>query len=197
MSTPPITPAPQAPLLAAPGPAPRKKSGRGCAIALAVVGGLALLSAVALGIGVYAFAQSKEGKAVFGTIGDFTELASEAQNAPGTKEVRALGCDQAMAMDLEKMQRIVADRFDGGASTTSTASVMVICQVGIFDRNTPSCDAVARAYLSGAPQPSRGFTVNVQRGTSGRQPLCSTLYDPDGTKVKDLARGSALPLGGK
>jgi hypothetical protein len=193
MSVPPFPPSP-AP---APAPAvPRKKSGNGCVIALAIVGGLGLLAVVGIGVAVYAFAHSKEGKAVLGTIGDMTQIMSEAQNAPGTKEVRALGCDQAMAVDFEKMERMLADRFDAGSSK-SAFSMMVICQVGMFDKSPPTCDAVARAYLGAAPEPARGFTVTVQRGNNSRQAVCSTLYDPTGARVKDLAPGSTPTLGGK
>jgi hypothetical protein len=182
----------------APAPvAPKKKSGNGCVLALAIVGGLGLLAFIGIGVAVYVFAHSKEGKAVLGTIGDMTEIMSEAQNAPGTKEVRALGCDQAMAVDFEKMERVISERFDAGGSKTSAFSMMVICQVGVFDKSPPTCDAVARAYLSAAPEPARGFTVTVQRGNNSKQAVCSTLYDPKGARVKDMAPGSTPTVGGK
>src|SRR5580658_5227949 len=90
-----------------PRPAPPKKSNRGCFVALAIVGGIGLVLVAVVAIVVYRFANSKEGKMVLGTIGDMAELVTEAQHAPGTKEVTALGCDTAMAMDMDKMQSIM------------------------------------------------------------------------------------------
>jgi hypothetical protein len=179
-----------------PRPVPPKKSNRGCLIALAIVGGVGFALVLVVGFGIYHFANSKEGKMVFGTIGDVAELAAEAQHAPGTKEVAALGCDTAMAMDMDKMQRIMHDRLDASASAPSSFSRMVICQVGVFAKSPPSCDDVARTYVSAAGPPARGFAVNVQRSGGGSKVLCSTLYDSAGTKVKDLAPGSTPAVPG-
>jgi hypothetical protein len=175
---------------------PRKKSGRGCLIALAIVGGAGVLVVALVAFAIYRFASSKEGKAVLGAIGDMAQLAQEAQNAPGAKEVRALGCDQAMAMDVDRMQQILDERLDAAPSKPSSFSMMVVCQVGVFAKSPPSCDDVARAYLSAAPKPARGFAANVQRNGGGNHPLCSVLYDPDGVKVKDLAPGSTPAVPG-
>jgi hypothetical protein len=171
-------------------PPPPKKSNRGCFIALAIVGGVGLVLLVAAGIGLYAFAHSKTGETVFGTIGDMAGLVTEAQHAKGTKEMAAMGCDQPMVMDMDKMQRIMHDRFDASAATSPHFSTLVICQVGVFAQKPPTCDDVAHTYVVAAGPPARGFAVNVQRGGGRGNALCSTLYDPDGTKVKDLAPGS-------
>ncbi len=80
-----------------------KKSGNGCLLALAIVAGLALLVVGVAGFVIYRAANSREGKAILGAIGGMTRTVAEAQAAPGAAEVRALGCDQAMVIDLEKM----------------------------------------------------------------------------------------------
>src|SRR5580704_7598776 len=85
---------------------PRKKSGNGCIIALAVVGGLVGLTVLIAAIGLWRFAGSKEGKAVFGAIGEGARILAEAQAAPGAAEVRALGCQQAMVIDMERMSKL-------------------------------------------------------------------------------------------
>ena len=159
------------------------------------MGGAALLLAAGVGFGVYRFAHSEQGKNVFGTIGDMAELGIEAQHAPGTKEVAALGCDTAMAMDMDKVQRIMHERFDASAAVSSKFSIMVVCQVGMFGK-PPSCEDVARTYVDAAGPPARGFVVNVQRGSGRANAVCSTLYDPSGTKVKDLSPGSTPTLPG-
>jgi hypothetical protein len=179
-----------------PRPLPPKRSNRGCLIALAIVGGVGFVVVAVAAFGIYRFAGSKEGKMVFGTIGDMAELAAEAQHAPGTKEVAALGCDTAMAMDMDKMQSIMHDRFDASATAPSKFSMLVICQVGMFAKSPPSCDDVARTYVGAAGPPARGFAVNVQKGGGRANTLCSTLYDSAGTKVKDLAPGSTPAVPG-
>jgi len=165
-----------------------KKSDRGCLIALAIVGGLMALVVGVAAIGIYSFSKSPQGKAVFGAIGDMSEIITEAQKAPGTKEVRGLGCSQAMAMDVDKLTKIMA-RFDAGGGPPPQFSKMVVCQVGLLG-TPPTCDAVARTYVDAAGPPDRGFAVSVQKGTGKAQTVCSTLYEPDGTKVRDLAPGS-------
>jgi len=170
-----------------------KKSDKGCLIALASVGGVVFLIVVVAAFGIYRFSQSSTGKAVFGAIGDMTELVNEAQNAPGTKEVRGLGCTQAMAMDVDKMTRIM-ERFDAGGGPPAKFSKMVVCQVGVLG-TPPTCDAVAHTYLAAAGPPDRGFAVSVTKGTGKASTVCSVLYEPDGTEVGDLAPGStpAIP----
>jgi hypothetical protein len=159
------------------------------------VGGIGLLVVTVAGIGIYKFASSKEGKMVFGTIGDMAQLAAEAQHAPGTKEVAALGCDTAMAMDMDRMQRILQERLDASSGPSSKFSMMVVCQVGMFGK-APTCDDVAHTYVAAAGPPARGFAVNVQRGGGRANTLCSTLYDPSGVKVRDLAPGSTPTVPG-
>lgn len=173
-----------------PGPAPKKKkSSNGCLIALAIVGGLVVAFVAVAGFGIYRFANTKEGKMVFGAIGDATRLAAEAQNAPGAKEVRALGCDQAMAFDMEKMGKLM-DRFDASAPPSGT--VMVVCQMNVFGGKEPSCNDVAHTYLAAAGPPARELLVAVRR--QGGHNACSGVYDPKGTKIRDLPMGAGSHL---
>lgn len=163
----------------------RKKSGNGCVIALLVVASIILVGSAAIAFGIYKVATSKEGKAVLGVMGE----AVEAQNAPGTEEVRALGCDQAMAMDIDKLGKMF-QALDAGAPPRDVFSTMVICQVGVFDKaKAPSCDDVARVYRP-AGHPKRPFMVMVQ--TQGdRKASCTAVYDVDGHKISDVDAGAA------
>jgi hypothetical protein len=173
---------------------PQKKSDKGCLIALAVTGGVIALVVGVGAFGIYRFSQSKEGKMVFGAIGDMTKFIAEAQNAPGTKELRGMGCGTAMAMDVDEMNRIF-EHFDASIPPSKEFSMMVVCQA---NRGTPpTCDDVARTYVAAAGPPARGFAVDVTRGGGRSGTVCSTLYDPDGTRVRDLAPGSTptVPTG--
>jgi len=173
-------------------PAP-KKSGNGCIIALAVVGGLVLLTVATVAFGIYRFAGSKEGKAVFGMLGDMTKLMAEAQSAPGAEEVRALGSDQAMVLDMEKMGSVF-EHLDAGVPKGGW-SVMVMCQVGVLG-TPPRCDDVARTYVGAAKAPPAGLAVTVTHAAS-QAGACSALYDAKGTRLRDLAPGSTPRFPGK
>jgi hypothetical protein len=176
-----------------PGPAPAKKSGNGCLIVLAVIGGLVLVVVAVISFGVYRFASSKEGKAVFGVLGDMTKVMAEAQSAPGAAEVRALGCDQAMVMDFEKMGSLF-ELLDASAPSNDL-SVMIVCQVGVMHAGTvPKCDDIAHTYVRAVKTPPRAFAVTVNHGSGTTAQACSAQYDPRGTKVRDLAPGSTPRL---
>ena len=169
----------------APPPA-KKKSGSGCLIALAIVGGLAVLVMAVVGFGVWRFASSKEGKAIIGAVGEGAKIIAEAQSAPGAAEVRKLGCDQALVLDIERMAKLF-EHFDASAPHGSY-STMVICQVGVLHSDAPSCDQVASTYRAAVPA-ARPFAATVTR-SGGHGEICSSLYDAKGNKVKDLPRGS-------
>jgi hypothetical protein len=174
---------------------PPRRSNRGCVIALAVVGGVGTLVVGGAAFGIYRFAHSEQGKMLVGTVGDVAGLALDAQHAPGAKEVAALGCDSAMAMDMDRMQRILHERMDASASPPAAFSVMVVCQVGMFGK-APACEDVARTYLAAAGPPARGFVVSVQRGAGRARPICAALYDSGGTLVKDMSAAGAPAIPG-
>jgi hypothetical protein len=174
-----------------------KKSGNGCLIALAVAGGLAVLLVGVAAFGVYHFANTREGKAIFGTIGGMTRLMARAAAAPGTAELRASGCDVALAIDMQEMTKLLEalSEPDAAAPAISDLGMMVVCQVR--SGTAPTCDAVAQTYLAAAGPPREGLVVMVNRGQGSSATLCQTLYDPSGRKVRDVAEGSTprLPMG--
>jgi hypothetical protein len=173
---------------------PNKKSSNGCLIALAVVGGLFVLVLALAGLGIWRLASTKEGKAMFGAIGEATKAAAEAQSAPGTAQVRALGCDQAMVLDMSRVSKIF-EQLDASASQTSDVSVLVVCQVGAVSSGAPSCDEVARVYRDAIGASARPFAANVKRPGRGGE-ICSSVYGADGRKIRDLPPGSTPSLAG-
>jgi hypothetical protein len=162
---------------------PRKKSGSGCLIALAIVGGLVMLVVAVGAFGLYRLSQTKEGKMIFGVISETTKIMTEAQSAPGAAEVRALGCDQGMVLDVDKMQKLFS-YLDASAPPSGQFSVMVICQVGYGEDKPPTCEQVSRAYHAAAGPPARGYVATVNK--QGGHAVCSVLYDPSGKKVRDM-----------
>lgn len=175
---------------APPGPPPRKKGlSTGCLVALiAVMVFFGAIGAVVLFVG-YKVSQDKDVQNVFGAIGDAAKIMAEAQSAPGTDELRALGCQQAFAIDPMKMVKI-ADRFnDAGAPPTAMPPDLdriVMCQVGSFGA-APSCDDAARAYVTGAA-PAKSFMLTVQQQGGHKQ--CSGVYSPSGALVTPAGAGA-------
>ena len=177
---------PHGPAFAQPPMGPPKKKGipTGCIIALvSIMLFFGIIAAAVFFIG-YRVSQDKDVQNVIGAIGDATKIMAEAQSAPGTDELRALGCEQAMALDPVKLIKI-GDRFtDAGvappSTTPSDVHMMVVCQVSVLG-TAPSCDDAARAYVRGA-SPSSKFMLSVQQG-SGKHKQCSGIYSPSGTLV--------------
>src|SRR5687767_13485706 len=92
LSTPPSAP-----------PTPPKKSNRGCLIAFLVAAGLVTLLVAAGAVVAYRFAQSPEGQEAMALLKETTSMAADAMKAPGTKELRELGCDTALVMDMARL----------------------------------------------------------------------------------------------
>lgn len=167
---------------------PPKKSGNGCLIALAILFAVVLGGAALMALGVYVFATSKQGKEVIQivgqgakAVGESAKVLEEAARAPGTSEVRALGCRQALAIDMDRLLKAM-DQFDAGLGSRGPAPVpiMVMCTVDVL-ATPPDCATVARAYLSGAGRPRGDFAVMVSVEHSKNQ-RCAEHYAPDGTK---------------
>ncbi len=170
------------------GPPPRK-SGNGCLVAFSVVAVLALAGLAVLAVGAYLVVTSKEGKQILGVlgqgaraVGESAKVLEEAARAPGVAEVRALGCRQAFAVDMDDLIKAF-DQFDAGlaASRPSGTRVMVVCQADPGS-TPPDCDPVARAYLSGAGAPPGDFAVIVTQA-GAKHDRCSELYAPDGRRL--------------
>jgi hypothetical protein len=96
--------------------APPKKKGvsTGCLVLLGFVAFFFLAVGGVVLFLVYKVSSDKDVQNVMGAIGDAAEMAMEAQQAPGTDELRALGCEQAMAIDMSKMQKIGSRRGPDG-----------------------------------------------------------------------------------
>src|SRR4051812_31448639 len=100
-------------------PTPHKKASRGCLVALGALSALVMVSALVGGVLVYRFANTKEGKSLVGLVKNTTSMMAEAARAPGTNELRELGCDTAAVIDVERMGELLASFTDGGVAKAS------------------------------------------------------------------------------
>jgi len=141
-----------------------KKSGRGCLVALGLfVGGAVLVGGVGLGLAWHYGVLEKVGRGA--------KLAYDATNAPGAKELRALGCDQAMIINADDLAPLV------GKPIPRVEKIIVTC----IGRSTsvPTCDNAAMAYAHAAASP-QAFVVTVRK-TDGNADHCMGRYAEDGT----------------
>ncbi|MBH24185.1 MAG: hypothetical protein CMH57_06975 [Myxococcales bacterium] len=114
-------------------------------------------------------------------LGSGVEMMQEAQSAPGTDELRGAGCDVAMVITpeiLEKFIDVVKDMdtkgFDeDGELPKDTA--MVICTLNETAKVT--CDDAARAYIK-AVKPDHNMMVTVNR-QGQEESECQKQYTPD------------------
>lgn len=163
--------------------APQKKGCSGCLLVLAILAGFAIAGALVIGVFAYRFATTEEGKALVSTVGEGVKIMSEAQNAPGAKEIRDVGCTQALVVDVERMGKLM----DAGGDAVGEFSKVITCQVGLLG-TAPTCDQLAKTYVHAAGKPPRGFMVTVTHQRHPQKPTCMKLYSPSGTKVRDLER---------
>jgi hypothetical protein len=171
-------------------PTPPAKKNRGCLIALAIVGGIVLLVVVAGGFGVYHFMRSPDGQKIVTALKETTSIATEAMKAPGTAEIRGLGCDQAMVMDMERLKQLAKNLDDKAEPPPEEEGEqqfrrMITCQVGVFSKKEIGCDTIASTYVQATGATPDPFVVVVQSQGS-KEPQCSSLYAGDGKLVGPL-----------
>jgi hypothetical protein len=170
--------------------APKKKTST-LTIVLAVIGGGFVLVLLGLAVAAYAVWSNPEGRKFVGMLGESMKVMQKAQKAPGTKELRAIGCGQAMALDMEDLERITKYIDSGGVSMPSVIGRMVVCAAQPWD-TPPTCDAVVSKYLSVVGKVDRSVLVSVtQSGKS--KPVCQAIYDGTGTKLQDSDSDLGLP----
>jgi hypothetical protein len=102
------------------------------------------------------------------------EVAAAGLRAKGTDELRQLGCDQAIIMD---MQRLLGD----AGLRVGEPRYVVTCDVA--DGPGPTCERAATAYFTAAGAASDGnVTIRVLKSGSPT-PVCSRLYAPSGAAL--------------
>jgi hypothetical protein len=166
-------------------PAAPKKSNRGCIIALVVAGGVTALGAIGVIVGVALFAESDAGKKIIKVVGKGAEIAQKGMAAPGAAEVRALGCEQALVVDMRDFAELTSEFVDADVSKIPDQDV-VTCQASTF-RKAPTCDAIATTYVRAVGRARGSFIVTVTRQGSSK-PECTGMYDAAGSPVPGTSK---------
>ena len=147
-------------------------------IGVAVLVGILFVACV--GAGVW-FANSEGAK-------EFMEATIAAQSAPGTEELRDLGCTTAMVMTFGDVSGIVGGLIEEADLGVAPETPLVICQAAT---GAPTCDEVASTYLA-AVSPGGPFSVQVE----GSGAECQMFFDAAGNPIDDPtaeASGTSAP----
>ncbi len=108
-----------------------------------------------------------------------TQFAAEGARAKGTAELRSLGCEQALVVDMARLLGDAALVRDG------EPRFMVTCDVGPTSA-MPSCERVQAAYYSAIGGVAEG-NVGIRVSRSGTPtPACSHLYAPNGADLGEF-----------
>jgi hypothetical protein len=135
-------------------------------------------SALALGVVIAAIAWL--GRAPTDTSGPAApghgaEVAAAGLRAKGTEELKQLGCDQAMIMD---MQRLLGD-----ASPIRDGEPRYVVTCDVANGTGPSCERAATAYFSAVGAASDGNVIIRVLSSGSATPVCSRLYAPSGAPL--------------
>ncbi len=149
-------------------------------IVLAAAGGAIALGAIVVTVVVVRSLTSDVSSAASSAPGEGAKLASAGMQAPGTSELRKLGCDPAIVLDMNALL--------GDASAVREGEPRYIVTCDVPGTEAPTCERAAAAYFA-ALGGSAGGNVVVRVARSGSNaPLCSHLYAPSGAERTSLPR---------
>ena len=166
---------------------PKQRSG--CLLALYIMLGIGATLLVVTGIGIFLFARSEQGQKLIKVASEGISLARDAAQAPGTNELRAAGCSQAMVMPTARMIELLGEISPDARKElpeTFNVGTLVLCQLDSSGDTGPDCDQVARIYADAAPNAPERFGVMVQPRQG--QAKCEGSYGRDGTFLGSLEK---------
>jgi hypothetical protein len=151
-------------------------------VALVGCGCLVTLAAVTLVL----VARSEMGRKVIAVAMASREMAEEASHFPGAEELRQLGCQQALKMDLAAMvEKVEGDKAPSWHGSRPPVAIMCVVE---SPAAAVACDEVARTWVEavGGEAP-RGFQTGVV--DRRRRLICKGRYLPDGSPVTEAPAG--------
>lgn len=146
--------------------------GSGALVLAAVLGGVLLVRGCSSGSAGAATAPGPDRGAL---------AAADGMSAKGTAEMRRLGCQEALVVDMARVL--------GGAShiQPDEPRYMVTCDVGSDGGAAPTCERVSEVYFSAVGTPDGNVCVRVSHGGTP-QPACSRLYASTGADLGTFPR---------
>jgi len=159
------------------------------------LGGVLLLVG---GVGLYLFFRTEQGKKMVTIFREGTALLAEATLAPGTGELRGIGCETALVVPAGKIVDLfrqldpegkTGDVGEGflGVAGLPVETPVVFCVQKRGQAGTPDCASAAKVYASVlSPPPERFAVLMVPRNNDLAG--CSGVYAPDGTRLTELPK---------
>jgi hypothetical protein len=169
------------------------KKKRGCMIAAIVVAALMLPCIGGAVFLTYQVSQNEDVQQVGKFFGTTIELSRKAQTAPGTAELRAEGCQQAMIMSSTDFKEMIEIIEKDPAKVKAVDFDLVQCALPLVDQKEISCDRVAQIYVGATTTASPRFMAQV---TAPGEPKarCAALYNDKGEKIQDVDAENAPKL---
>jgi hypothetical protein len=110
---------------------------------------------------------------------DSVHAVDDGLHAAGTDELRKLGCDTALVLD---MQRVLG----GSGVRPGEPRYVLTCDVPRPD-GAPSCERVAATYFAAVGSAEGNVAVRVMSESPPRgPPLCARVYAPSGADLGPL-----------
>jgi hypothetical protein len=177
-------------------PSPVPGTVRGPKSCLLMVLLTSLLGFGGIGLGWYLF--QRKNAAVLSSAEDLAAILARAPEAPGADAVRALGCDEAGAIDTADLVRIAQHLEAEEAKKKGRATRPV--DLGVRDtvvycarraaEGSPTCEEAARGY-AGTAKPVAPFVVTVRAGESE---LCAARFSAAAAPLGSAPSPNLPPL---
>lgn len=169
-------------------PASRERSGFD--LFLYFLMGFGVLLVVAAMVGLYLLFKTETGSKLVRGVKEISTVAREGFSAPGSEELRALGCENVFVASSE---RIVGAFGEFGPDAVPQEPeperkdvLIVVC--GSSGGAAPGCSEVAAAYGAAVDAPAE-FAVSVTDNRLYRKKkICEGLYSPSGERLGDIER---------
>jgi len=146
-------------------------SSRGALIALAAGGAAAAVVVIVLAVFAVRALRGEAPAPPPAVVGESARAGEEGMRARGTEELRKIGCEQAVVIDIARLMH------DASVIREGEPRYIVTCDASIA---APPCDRAAATYFAALGGPAEGL-VNVRVAPRGaRVPTCSRLYAPNG-----------------
>lgn len=165
---------------------------------LGIIGGTTLLAGI---VAIVFYLNCEECQQALNIAGEGASMMLEASNAPGTQQMRELGCSNAMVIDMQRFMTMIADKLDESATENSanqeirkalqaeneTQGMLVSCEVRSIKPITgPECADVMRAYVSGAGEQAAATAHVIVMGSFASNAYCEGIYDQAGNFVREV-----------
>jgi len=168
-------------------PLPRTPQGKGphaCTVIAALLAAGLLVVAGLVAYGIHRIYQDPELRNMAEAVEEGVDIMVEARSAPGAEELRELGCDEALVLDVDRMRKLM-NRFDAGVPPVrpDEPKLWITCQVGSLG-TAPSCQRAALTF-AGAARPTEPFMLMVQK-TSDSKTGCLEKFTRRGASLEWL-----------